>query len=61
MTGQTTQVDRAWLAIEMVIEDTDAADCGIFSFPNAGLHGSMGLQTLNAPVVGIAAVGGTPS
>ncbi|MHB8289842.1 MAG: hypothetical protein ACYDEY_11505 [Acidimicrobiales bacterium] len=48
------------MAVEMVIDNTDAADGGIFSFPNAGFHGSMGLQTLNAPVVGIAAVGGTP-
>ena len=49
------------MAIEMVIEDTDAAVGGIFCYANAGFHGSMGLQTLNAPVVGIAAVGGTPS
>ena len=36
MTGQTTQVDRACLAIEMVIGDTDAAVGGIFCYANAG-------------------------
>ncbi len=32
-----------------------ASDGGIFSFGNAGFHGSMGAKHLNAPIVGIAA------
>ena len=32
-----------------------ASDGGIFSFGNAGYHGSMGAKHLNAPVVGMAA------
>ncbi len=33
----------------------DAADGGVFAFPNAMFHGSMGGQHLNAPIVGMAA------
>jgi hypothetical protein len=32
-----------------------ASDGGIFSFGNAGFHGSMGARHLNAPIVGMAA------
>ncbi|HEY6426263.1 MAG TPA: hypothetical protein VIX84_03440 [Acidimicrobiales bacterium] len=32
----------------------DAADGGVFAFPNAMFHGSMGGQHLNAPIVGMA-------
>jgi hypothetical protein len=32
----------------------DAADGGVFAFPNAMFHGSMGGQRLNAPIVGMA-------